>query len=52
MDFFRKSCGLRNERVKNNDVRRSMQIEKSVADEIHEGQLTGFIHTKRMKVNR
>lgn len=53
MDFLRRSCRRsRLERVRNEVIKRNMNIERDITDEIEKKQLTWFGHTKRMSQER
>nr|CAI5860317.1 unnamed protein product [Callosobruchus analis] len=53
MDFLRRSCGRsRLERVRNDDIRIQMHMERHIHEDIEKRQLTWFGHVKRMNADR
>nr|CAI5864969.1 unnamed protein product [Callosobruchus analis] len=53
MDFLRRSCGRsRLERVRNDDIRMQMHMERHIHEDIEKRQLTWFGHVKRMNADR
>lgn len=53
MDFMRRSCRRsRLERVRNEVIRRDMDLDRDIIDEVEKKQLKWFGHTKRMKEER
>lgn len=53
MDYLRRSCRRsRLERIRNEQIRESMGMERKITDEVERKQLTWFGHTKRMQEER
>ncbi|KAK4871484.1 hypothetical protein RN001_015608 [Aquatica leii] len=53
MQYWRKSCGLvRTDRIRNIDIRKKLEVERNIIEEVEKKQLIWYGHVQKMEDER